>query len=196
VNSETSTGLSKVEVIRIDDARIGEAAVEYVPAEAEFKIVVNGRIETALHCAPHRIKSLIVGWLIGEGVIDRESDFVAIDTDLDQLVVRVTIGDEGLARRRARGDRELLRELHRQQRNPNLPDADPAHDERHRAQRADAQESVQRLERGVGRDLGHDPSDLRSIGLELRRHERSVRRRSAAGKRGWCANGCRRKYLV
>jgi FdhD protein len=97
VNSETSTGLSKVEVIRIDDARIGEAAVEYVPAEAEFKIVVNGRIETALHCAPHRIKSLIVGWLIGEGVIDRESDFVAIDTDLDQLVVRVTIGDEAAA---------------------------------------------------------------------------------------------------
>ncbi len=102
MNSETSTGLSKVEVIRIDDERIGEAAVEYVPAEAEFKIVVNERIEAALHCAPHRIKSLVVGWLIGEGVIDRESDFIALDTDLENLVIRVTVGEEAAANLEAR----------------------------------------------------------------------------------------------
>ncbi len=94
VSSETTTGLSKVEVIRIDETRIGEAAVEYVPAETEFKIVVNGRVETSLHCAPHRIKSLVVGWLMAEGIIEREIDFLAIDTDLDQFVIRVTLSRE------------------------------------------------------------------------------------------------------
>jgi FdhD protein len=102
LSSETTTGLSKVEVIKIDQARIGEAAVEYVPAEAEFVIVVNDGVETSLHCAPHRVKSLVVGWLIGEGVIDREDDFVAIDTDLERLVIRVTISDESASRLSAR----------------------------------------------------------------------------------------------
>jgi FdhD protein len=102
VSSETTTGLSKVEVIRIDQSRIGEAAVEYVPAEAEYRIIVNGDVETALHCAPHRIKSLVVGWLVAEGVIDRENDFVAIDTDLESHVIRVTIDEEAASRLSAR----------------------------------------------------------------------------------------------
>lgn len=102
VNSETTTGLAKVEVIRIDETRIGEAAVEYVPAEAEFKIVINGRIETTLHCAPHRIKSLVVGWLMAEGIIDREIDFLALDTDLDQLLLRVTLAREAAVALEAR----------------------------------------------------------------------------------------------
>lgn len=102
MSSETTTGLSKVEVIKIDQTRIGEAAVEYVPAEAEFRIIVNNDVETSLHCAPHRVKSLVVGWLIGEGVIDREDDFMAIDTDLDNLVIRVTISEEAGSRLSAR----------------------------------------------------------------------------------------------
>jgi FdhD protein len=102
VNSETTTGLSKVEVIRIDADTVGEAAIEYVPAEAEYRIVVNGGVETSLHCAPHRIKSLIVGWLICEGVIDRENDFVAIDTDLDNLLIRVTVSEQAASALQAR----------------------------------------------------------------------------------------------
>ena len=47
VSSETTTGLSKVEVIKIDQTRIGEAAVEYVPAEVEFQIAVNGEVDFA-----------------------------------------------------------------------------------------------------------------------------------------------------
>lgn len=94
MTSETTTGLSKVEVIRIDDDRIGEADVEYVPAETEFQISVNDRIETTLHCAPHRVKSLVVGWLVAEGVITSEQDFVAIETDLDTLSIRVKIAEE------------------------------------------------------------------------------------------------------
>jgi FdhD protein len=94
VRSETTTGLSKVEVIRIDERKLGEAAVEYVPAECEFRIFVNDKVETALHCAPHRIKSLVVGWLVGEGIIERENEFVAIDTDLDRLVIKVTVSDK------------------------------------------------------------------------------------------------------
>lgn len=97
MSTETSTGLSKVEVIRIDETRIGEAAVEYVPAEAEFRLIVNSRVETSLHCAPHRLKSLVIGWLVGEGVIDHETDFVAIDTDLEQLIIRITISEEAAA---------------------------------------------------------------------------------------------------
>ena len=97
MSSETTTGLSKVEVIKIDQAHVGEAAVEYVPAEAEFRILINNDVETSLHCAPHRVKSLVVGWLIGEGVIDREDDFCAIDTDLENLIIRVTVSqDAGL----------------------------------------------------------------------------------------------------
>ena len=98
MSSETTTGLSKVEVIKIDQTRIGEAAVEYVPAEAEFRILVNNEVETSLHCAPHRVKSLVVGWLVGEGVIDREDDFVAIDTDLESFDIRVTISDDAAQR--------------------------------------------------------------------------------------------------
>jgi len=98
VSSETTTGLSKVEVIKIDQERIGEAAVEYVPAETEFRILVNNEVETSLHCAPHRVKSLVVGWLVGEGVIDQEDDFVAIDTDLESLDIRVTVSDEAAQR--------------------------------------------------------------------------------------------------
>lgn len=102
MSSETTTGLSKVEVIKIDQARIGEAAVEYVPAEAELTIMVNDVVETSLHCAPHRVKSLIVGWLIGEGVIDNETDFVAIDTDLEKLFIKVTISEESASKLAAR----------------------------------------------------------------------------------------------
>lgn len=98
MSSETTTGLSKVEVIKIDNTRVGEAAVEYVPAEAEFTIIVNDGVETSLHCAPHRVKSLVVGWLIGEGVIDREDDFVAIDTDLERLLIRVTVSEDAAER--------------------------------------------------------------------------------------------------
>jgi FdhD protein len=102
LSSEATTGLSKVEVIKIDQARIGEAAVEYVPAETEFQIVVNNDVETSLHCAPHRVKSLVVGWLIGEGVIEREDEFVAIDTDLERQIIRVTIADESASKLSAR----------------------------------------------------------------------------------------------
>lgn len=98
MSSETSTGLSKVEVIKIDAERIGEAAVEYVPAEAEFGITVNGTVEAALHCAPHRVKPLVVGWLLCEGVIESEREFVAIDTDLDRLQIKVTVTDEAAHR--------------------------------------------------------------------------------------------------
>lgn len=94
MSSETTTGLSKVEVIKIDQACIGEAAVEYVPAEAEFRIIVNDGVETSIYCAPHRVKSLVVGWLVGEGILDDENDFVAIDTDLKNLDIRVTVSDD------------------------------------------------------------------------------------------------------
>lgn len=94
MSSETTTGLSKVEVIKIGEEHIGEAAVEYVPAEAEFRIEVNGTVHTTLHCAPHRVKSLVIGWLIGEGVIYTEDDFVAIDTDLERFVVKVTVSND------------------------------------------------------------------------------------------------------
>lgn len=98
MSSETTTGLSKVEVIRIDQELIGEAAVEYVPAETEFHIIVNDGMETSINCAPHRVKSLVVGWLVGEGIIDREEDFVAIDTDLERFIIRVTIGENAAER--------------------------------------------------------------------------------------------------
>jgi FdhD protein len=91
MNAETTTGLSRVEVIRVDPTQAGQAITEYVPAEAEFRIAINGAIETSLYCAPHRVKSLIVGWLIGEGVIDHPGDFLAIDTDLEDLSARVTL---------------------------------------------------------------------------------------------------------
>lgn len=94
MSSEATTGLSKVEVIRIDESRIGEAGVMYVPAEREFSITVNAGFETSLHCAPHRVKSLVLGWLLGEGIIDSHEEFVAIDTDLDRLIVRVTVSPE------------------------------------------------------------------------------------------------------
>lgn len=97
VSSEATTGLSKVEVIRIDPERIGEATVEYVPAESEYRIIVNNQTETNLHCAPHRIKSLVVGWLIGEGVIENEREFIAIDTDLENSVIRVTVDEKAAA---------------------------------------------------------------------------------------------------
>lgn len=115
MRTEATTGLSKVEVIKIDHQKLGEAAVEYVPAESEFRIFVNDKVETALNCAPHRVKSLVVGWLVGEGVIENEGDFVAIDTDLDRLVIKVTVSEtsaDALALRALTGPVGKLAEPH------------------------------------------------------------------------------------
>ena len=98
MDGENTTGLAKVEVIRVEETipghgAIGEAAVEYVPSEREFTIVVNGEVETSLYCAPHRVKALVVGWLVCEGVVENDSDLLAIDTDLESLHVKVTIAE-------------------------------------------------------------------------------------------------------
>lgn len=115
MRSETTTGLSKVEVIKIDQQKLGEAAVEYVPAESEYRIFVNDKIETSLNCAPHRIRSLVTGWLLAEGVIETEGDFVALDTDLDRLVIKVSVvqsAAEALAMRALTGPVGRLAEPH------------------------------------------------------------------------------------
>lgn len=102
MNTETTTGLAKVEIVRIEDGRPAIAAVEYVPAERVFTLRVNNQIETRLHCAPHRIKALVLGWLVAEGVIDRDEEFVAVDTDLANFLLRVTISEAAFARLAAR----------------------------------------------------------------------------------------------
>ncbi len=102
VNTETSAGLAKVEVIRYDESGHSVAHGEYVPSEQEFTVCVNGEFETSLYCAPHRVKSLVVGFLVGEGLLDHEREFVAIDTDLRHNFIRVTVTEEAEKRLSAR----------------------------------------------------------------------------------------------
>ncbi|MCC6574887.1 MAG: formate dehydrogenase accessory sulfurtransferase FdhD [Planctomycetes bacterium] len=107
MSTETTTGLSKVEVIRIGETKVGQAATEYVPAECEFNLSighpkVRTRFETTLFCAPHRLKTLVVGWLVGEGVLETEEEFNAIETNLDTLDVHVTVSFDAAARLAAR----------------------------------------------------------------------------------------------
>lgn len=107
MSTETTTGLAKVEVIRIGEGNAGRAAVEYVPAECEFNMSIGHpkvatRFETTLYCAPHRLKSLVVGWLVGEGVIEADDEFLALETNLDTLDVHVTVCFEAAARLAAR----------------------------------------------------------------------------------------------
>ena len=78
MNTETTAGLAKVEVIKYDEGGLSSATAEYVPSEQEFTLSVNGEFETSLYCAPHRVKSLVIGFLVGEGLIESESEFVAI----------------------------------------------------------------------------------------------------------------------
>jgi formate dehydrogenase accessory protein FdhD len=98
VNTEATAGLAKVEVVRYDERGMSNATGEYVPSEQEFTISVNGDFQTSLFCAPHRVKSLVVGFLVGEGLIEKPTDFVAIDTDLKHNYVRATVSDEAASR--------------------------------------------------------------------------------------------------
>lgn len=102
MNTETSAGLAKVEVIRYDETGHSAAQGEYVPSEQEFTVCVNGEFETSLYCAPHRVKSLVIGFLVGEGLLEDEREFVAIDTDLKHNFVRVTVTEEAEKRLCAR----------------------------------------------------------------------------------------------
>ena len=107
MSTQTTTGLARVDVIRIGDSKVGQAATEYVPSECEFNLSighasVKTRFETTLYCAPHRLKTLVVGWLVGEAIIDSEDEFVAIETDLDSMDVRVSVCFEAAARLAAR----------------------------------------------------------------------------------------------
>jgi len=102
VNTETTAGLAKVEVIKYDEGGLSSATAEYVPSEQEFTLSVNGEFETSLYCAPHRVKSLVIGFLVGEGLIESESEFVAIETDLARHVIRASISMDAAQRMAAR----------------------------------------------------------------------------------------------
>jgi formate dehydrogenase accessory protein FdhD len=98
VNTETTAGLAKVEVVRYDETGQSHATGEYVPSEQEFTVSINGEYETSLFCAPHRVKSLVIGYLVGEGLLENEREFVAIDTDLHHNLVRATVSPEAASR--------------------------------------------------------------------------------------------------
>lgn len=102
MNTETSAGLAKVEVIRYDETGHSVAQAEYVASEQEFTVCVNGEFETSLYCAPHRVKSLVIGFLVGEGLLEHEREFIAIDTDLKHNYVRVTVTEDAEKRLCAR----------------------------------------------------------------------------------------------
>jgi len=87
------SGLDKVEVIVIREG-VGEADIETVPAERELVFTINGVYQARFCCAPHRIKSLVAGWLVGEGVIRDFRDFVCLETDLDAGTVDIRITEE------------------------------------------------------------------------------------------------------
>lgn len=93
----TVTGLDRVEVIVIREG-VGEADVETVPSERELVFTVNGVYQARFCCAPHRIKSLVAGWLVAEGVINDFRDFVCMETDLDNSTVDIRVTEECFSR--------------------------------------------------------------------------------------------------
>lgn len=102
MNTETTAGLARVEVIKYDEGGLSSAFSEYVPSEQEFTLCVNDQFETSLYCAPHRVKSLVIGFLVGEGLLESESEFVAIETDLKRHIVRATVAPQAASRMAAR----------------------------------------------------------------------------------------------
>lgn len=101
-----ATGLARTDVIVIDESGVSEAEVELVPAEQELLLVINNTIEATFACAPHRIRSLIAGWLAGEGVIESPEEFVALETDWRSLRVDITVTDACFARISSRISKE------------------------------------------------------------------------------------------
>ena len=103
IESET-TGLSKAEVIVINDEGIGEAEIEMIPAEQDLVFVVNSTVEARFCCAPHRVKALVAGWLVGEGIIETGADVLALETDLISARVDITLSDACFKKLQSRVD--------------------------------------------------------------------------------------------
>lgn len=93
----TGTGLEQAEVIVINEG-VGCAEVEMIPAEEELVFSVNDEVEARFCCAPHRVRSLAIGWLVGEGIIEEPNEFLALETDLETNLVSVTVEDSCLER--------------------------------------------------------------------------------------------------
>lgn len=89
----TISGLEKAEVIVIRDG-VGEAEVEMVPAERELVFTINGLVRARFCCAPHRVKSLVAGWLVAEGIIHDYSEYLCMETDLDEGTVEIRVTDD------------------------------------------------------------------------------------------------------
>lgn len=100
-----ATGLERAEVIVIDNEGVSEAETELVPAEQDLLLVINDSIEARFACSPHRIRSLIAGWLTGEGVIETPDEFVALETDWREMRVDIRVTDECFARVSSRIER-------------------------------------------------------------------------------------------
>jgi len=90
LESEVS-GLIKAEVITINPEGVAEAEVELVPAEQELTFVMNNRHEARFSCAPHRVRSLVAGWLAGEGVVSAPSDVISLEIDMKTQRVDITL---------------------------------------------------------------------------------------------------------
>lgn len=97
METTNGTGLEQAEVIVLNGS-IGNAEVEMIPAEEELIFSVNNTLEARFCCAPHRVRSLAVGWLVGEGVIDGPEEFLALELDLKTLRVNITVNDTCIAR--------------------------------------------------------------------------------------------------
>ncbi|MCK6440039.1 MAG: formate dehydrogenase accessory sulfurtransferase FdhD [Planctomycetes bacterium] len=105
------TGLAKTEVIVINKDGIGEADVEMVPAEQELTFVINNGVDARFYCAPHRIKALVMGWLVGEGIIENPGELVSVETDLMTQRVDIRITDDCYGRLDARIERSSAKPI-------------------------------------------------------------------------------------
>ncbi len=101
IESEIS-GLEKSEIILIDENGHSEAEVEMVPAERNFTFRINKKVEVEFCCTPHRIRSLVVGWLMGEGIIESSLELGAIESDYHTRCIDIQVDEQCLARAEAR----------------------------------------------------------------------------------------------
>ncbi len=91
------TGLSKVEVIVIRDTG-AIAEIELLPDEREFVFTINGTVQARFGCTPHRVRALIAGWLVTEGIVNDPSEFLSLEIDVPAATAEIRVTDACMGR--------------------------------------------------------------------------------------------------
>ena len=94
INSlETVNTAVEITCERFSDDQWSNIAV-YVPSEAEFTLYVNQQELVTILCTPSKLNYLVLGYLYGEGIIDRVGDVIMMRVCEDDSLADVRLSND------------------------------------------------------------------------------------------------------